>query len=100
MSCIIRQLRCDCRQIRAIPNAKDELEESEKYVKLLLETSGANLPLHLPEDVMGLMAPAVLYPAQMDGFYSELASSVPCTWEMMVRPSAVSYAHLGKRPLV
>jgi hypothetical protein len=74
-----------CRQIQqAVQGAENDTVEGEKYLKLLLQVTKYNLPLHLPEDVWGIMAPSVLYPGQMEEFYTGVSQVAPCTWEMMV----------------
>jgi hypothetical protein len=67
-----------------VPEAENDTVEGEKYLKLLLQFTKHDLPLHLPEDVWGIMAPAVLYPGQMEDLYTGLSNDAPCTWEMMV----------------
>jgi hypothetical protein len=81
-----------CRQIQqAVPGAENDTVEGQKYLKLLLQLTKHNLPLHLPEDVWGIMAPSVLYPGQMEEFYTGVSQVAPCTWEMMVCcPSSAS----------
>ena len=82
-----RNRQSACREIRqSIYGEDDGTKEAEQYLKALLQVSKHNLPLNLPGDVWGVMAPAVLYPGQMEEFYETLAKVAPCTWHMMVRP--------------
>ena len=68
-----------------LPEADDGSVEVEQYLKAMLKLTKNNLPLNLPEDVWSVMAPAVLYPGQMEELYEALIQTAPCTWHMMVR---------------
>ena len=70
--------------LESLHDPPSEVVEQEQYLKILLQFAKYNLPLHLPEDVWGIMAPAVLYPGQMDEFYMSLSKDTPCTLKMMV----------------
>lgn len=81
---------CSCRQLhQSVPESKGDTVEGEIFLKIILQLGKHNLPLHVPEDVWGIMAPAVLYPGQIQELYEALESTAPCTWEMMVCPTSL-----------
>lgn len=77
---------------------EDERKESQGFLELMHEQGRKTMPLHLPEDVWHIMAPAALAPEDMPSFFQKLTEVAPYSFELMVC-LALHPAQPGRAPL-